>query len=46
MYDLLWAQEFARLNREEMMDRVLKELSYTFFNEDGHQQKESWRNCN
>lgn len=40
MYDLLWAQEFARLNREEMMDRVLKELSYTFFNEDGHQQKE------
>jgi len=40
MYDLLWAQEFARLNREEMMDRVLKELSYTFFNEDGHQQEE------
>lgn len=39
MYDLLWAQEFARLNREEMMDRVLKELSYTFFNEDGHQKE-------
>jgi tRNA-splicing ligase RtcB len=27
--DLRWAQEFARLNREEMMDRVLLELSYT-----------------
>lgn len=39
MYDLLWAQEFARLNREEMTDRVLKELSYTFFNADGHQKE-------
>ena len=37
MTDLLWAQDFARLNREEMMDRVLKELSYSFFGEDGHQ---------
>ena len=35
--DLLWAQDFARLNREEMMDRVLKELSYAFYGEDGHQ---------
>lgn len=35
--DLLWAQDFARLNREEMMDRVMTELSYTFYNEDGHQ---------
>jgi tRNA-splicing ligase RtcB len=35
--DLLWAQDFARLNREEMMDRVMKELSYTFYKEDGHQ---------
>jgi tRNA-splicing ligase RtcB len=35
--DLLWAQEFARLNREEMMDRVLKELSYKFYGEDRHQ---------
>jgi tRNA-splicing ligase RtcB (3'-phosphate/5'-hydroxy nucleic acid ligase) len=35
--DLLWAQEFARLNREEMMDRVLKEFSHTFHREDGHQ---------
>ncbi len=25
--DLLWAQEFARLNRDEMMDRVMMEIS-------------------
>jgi len=37
LYDLSWSQEFARLNREEMMDRVMKELSYYFFKEDGHQ---------
>lgn len=35
--DLLWAQDFARLNRDEMMDRVMKELSYAFYGEDGHQ---------
>ena len=35
--DLLWAQEFALLNREEMMDRVMTELSYLFYKEDGHQ---------
>ena len=35
--DLLWAQDFALLNREEMMDRVMTELSYLFYNEDGHQ---------
>lgn len=28
LFDLHWAQEFARLNREEMMDRVLMELRY------------------
>jgi len=37
--DLLWAQDFALANREEMMDRVMKELSYTFYNEDGHQKE-------
>jgi len=37
MTDLLWAQDFARLNREEMMDRVLKELSYVFYDEGGHE---------
>lgn len=35
--DLMWAQDFAKLNRDEMMDRVMKELSYSFFGEDGHQ---------
>lgn len=35
--DLLWAQNFALLNREEMMDRVMTELSYLFFKENGHQ---------
>jgi tRNA-splicing ligase RtcB len=37
MTDLLWAQDFARLNREEMMDRVMKELSYGFYDEAGHE---------
>lgn len=35
--DLLWAQDFAKLNRDEMMDRVMTELSYTFYKENGHQ---------
>jgi len=37
LVDLHWSQEFARLNREEMMDRVMTELSYDVFGEDGHQ---------
>jgi len=37
--DLLWAQDFALLNREEMMDRVMTELSYSMFGEDGHQEE-------
>ena len=37
MIDLLWAQDFARLNRDEMMDRVMTELSYAFYGENGHQ---------
>ena len=37
--DLLWAQDFALLNREEMMDRVITELSYVFYAEDGHQKE-------
>ena len=37
--DLKWSQEFAMLNRDEMMDQVLKELSYFFFGEDGHQKE-------
>lgn len=37
--DLLWAQDFARLNRDEMMDRVMTELSFLFFKENGHQKE-------
>jgi tRNA-splicing ligase RtcB len=35
--DMLWAQDFALANREEMMDRVMTEISYLFFKENGHQ---------
>lgn len=35
--DLLWAQDFALANREEMMDRCMTELSYAIYGEDGHQ---------
>jgi tRNA-splicing ligase RtcB len=35
--DVAWAQHFALLNREEMMDRVMTELSYHFYGENGHQ---------
>ena len=35
--DLRWAQKFALLNRDEMMDRVLKDVSYAVFKENGHQ---------
>jgi len=35
--DLLWAQDFARLNRDEIMDRIMTELSYTLYGADGHQ---------
>lgn len=37
--DLLWAQEYALLNREEMMDRVMTELSFLFYKENGHQKE-------
>ncbi len=39
IYDLHWAQEFALLSREEMMDRVMTELSYTFYGEGGHEKE-------
>lgn len=35
--DMRWAQHFALLNREEMMDRVLKDISHHIFGENGHQ---------
>lgn len=37
--DLHWAQRFALLNREEMMDRMLREMSYQMFGEDGHERQ-------
>ncbi len=37
--DLNWAQQFALQNRNEMMDRVLTEVSLAVYNEDGHQQE-------
>jgi tRNA-splicing ligase RtcB (3'-phosphate/5'-hydroxy nucleic acid ligase) len=35
--DLNWAQQFALHNRNEMMDRVMTELSLAVYGEDGHQ---------
>jgi len=35
--DLNWAQQFALHNRNEMMDRVLTEMSFSIHGEDGHQ---------
>lgn len=37
MKDLSWSQKFALLNREEMMDRVLKDISFHIYGEGGHQ---------
>jgi tRNA-splicing ligase RtcB (3'-phosphate/5'-hydroxy nucleic acid ligase) len=37
MRDLHWAQQFAFHNRNEMMDRVLTELSFAVYGADGHQ---------
>ena len=37
--DLQWAQTFARLNRDEMMDRILREMSHQIFGEEGHEEE-------
>ena len=37
IHDLRWAQDFALFNREEMMDRVMTELSYTVYGEGGRE---------
>ncbi len=37
MTDLHWSQKFAMLNRDEMMDRVLKDISYQIYGKNGHQ---------
>jgi len=36
--DLLWAQDYALANREEMMDRAMAEFSQEMFGELGHEQ--------
>lgn len=43
--DVLLCQEFAKENREEMMRRVLKDLSYAIYKEDGKVQKLLEVNC-
>jgi tRNA-splicing ligase RtcB (3'-phosphate/5'-hydroxy nucleic acid ligase) len=35
--DLHWAQKFAKLNRDEMMDRLLAEMSHQIHGESGHE---------
>jgi tRNA-splicing ligase RtcB len=35
--ELQWAQQFALHNRNEMMDRVLTEVSFAVYGRDGHQ---------
>jgi tRNA-splicing ligase RtcB len=39
MRDLLWAQDFALANREEMMDRAMAELSLIMYKEAGHEKQ-------
>ena len=46
MRDLNWAQQFAFHNRNEMMDRVLTELSHAVYGEDGHQPQLEVRRIN
>lgn len=38
--ELHWAQEFARHNRDEMMDRVVRQFSYWMFGQDGRVEEE------
>ena len=37
--DLLWCQAYALENRDEMMNRVLTELSYALYKEGGHEKE-------
>jgi len=45
MFDLNWAQEYALANREEMMRRIIKDISYAIYGEDGKVQKLMEVNC-
>jgi|SRR6478736_3299003 len=43
--DLNWCQEYAFQNRIEMMSRILKDLSYAIYNEDGKVERLMEVNC-
>jgi tRNA-splicing ligase RtcB len=43
--DLEWCQEYAAQNRREMMDRILKDISYAVYNEPGQITKLMSVNC-
>ena len=43
--DLRWAQKFALLNREEMMDRFIIEVKYSVFGDDKADIEDSRINC-
>jgi tRNA-splicing ligase RtcB (3'-phosphate/5'-hydroxy nucleic acid ligase) len=43
--DIEWCQEYAAQNRREMMTRVLKDLSYAIYNEDGRVEVDFKVNC-
>jgi tRNA-splicing ligase RtcB len=43
--DLTWAQEFALLNREEMMDRVIHDFSYFLFKDPEPRVERNRINC-
>lgn len=43
--DLQWAQEYAMQNRIEMMSRVIKDLSFEIFGEDGRVERSTEINC-
>jgi tRNA-splicing ligase RtcB len=43
--DLMWAQEYARENREEMVRRIIKDVSFAVYGEDGKVNKLMEVNC-
>ena len=45
IFDLNWAQQFALLNREEMMDRVIKDFGYFMGGDDSTVQQKERINC-
>lgn len=45
IFDLTWAQEYALANREEMMKRIMKDISFAIYGEDGKVNKLMEVNC-